>query len=78
MKQINETMQVRMTLEEANKINELLKRDELVAPILEEWEYEGEKKRRYRCPSCNASYYSTVPHFCSECGQRLDTENVAF
>lgn len=78
MRQINETMQVRMTLDEANLVNELLKRNEAEAPRLGEWEYEGETKKKYICPNCGHAYFTTVPSFCMECGQRLDTENVAF
>ena len=76
MKQINETMQVRMTLEEANKINELIKRDKPMP--LKSKIYGNDDKAHYYCPSCDhfVGIGDNVSNFCDECGQHLDTQNT--
>ena len=70
LKKINETMQVRMTLEEANHINALLDRDKAKAIVRDD------KYDLTYCPSCNGVVFGDNT-FCSKCGQRLDTENIA-
>ena len=71
LKRINETMQVRMTLDEANHINDLIERDRAKPVVLK-----GEERDWLHCPICDSmlgEYYN----FCSKCGQRLDQENIA-
>ena len=79
MKQINETMQVRMTLDEANLVNELLKRNEPMAMKAEAYtNSDGETKDYHYCSVCGHFVgIENVHAFCPECGQRQDKQNTA-
>lgn len=70
MKFINGSMDIRLTLEEVNTINDLIKRDTAKA------EKADERYDLTYCPTCNKVTISTYT-FCPACGQRLDKENKA-
>lgn len=76
LKRINETMQVRMTLEEANEYNELVERNKAM-PIRVTEDDDG--KKFYYCSNCNKciGIADQIDDFCGRCGQRLDKENIA-
>lgn len=78
MKKINETMQVRMTLDEANLVNELIKRNEPMA--IKAKTYDDNDKTYYYCPVCSKciGFTDSIDQFCGACGQRMDTENIEF
>lgn len=78
MERISGFIDVKMNMEEAVKINALIERDKAKALDVEEWEFEGEPRKTYRCPVCRRTHYSNSGEFCEKCGQRLDIENVAF
>lgn len=66
----------RMRIDAVNRLNELIKRDNAIAPIRKEYEIDGETKYSYECPICKMTVgYSVVHNFCYDCGQRIDTEN---
>ena len=65
-----------MPIEQVTYINELVERDTPIAPRTKKWEYNGEERISYYCTMCNESL-SAGDKFCSECGQRIDTENIA-
>ena len=70
MRFITGSIDIRLSLEEVNTINDLIKRDTAKAVV------DDDKYNICYCPSCNH-----VPLkgdlFCSRCGQRLDMENKA-
>lgn len=78
MKQINETMQVRMTLDEANLVNELLKRNTAMPVKAEPYtNSDGEKKEYHYCTACGAFVgISSIHNFCPSCGQKQDASNI--
>lgn len=81
MKQINETLQVRMTLEEANTINDLLKRSTIMPIVVEHKSYENAEGEPveyvlYKCPACR-QIIGEADNFCRYCGQYIDSTNTA-
>ena len=64
-------LDVRLSLEEVNKINELIERDTAKAITQEKV---GETTLEY-CPTCH-SLMLTGDTFCRKCGQRLDADNI--
>lgn len=76
MRQINETMQVRMTLDEANLVNELLKRN-TATPVKAEEYTDGEKKEYHYCTVCGCFVgIGSIHNFCPNCGQKQDAQNI--
>lgn len=74
MNQINGTIQVQMTLNDANYINELLERDRAKAirtKTIAGTDFE-------ECPACGELITLKEGVFCIICGQRLDRDNKAF
>ena len=70
MNKVKGSMDVRLSLEEVNRINELIERDTAKAVIADE------KYDLTYCPVCKAIPLSTDT-FCRRCGQKLDQENKA-
>lgn len=70
MNKVKGSMDVRLTLEEVNKINELIERDTAKAVIADE-QYD-----LCYCPKCRSVPLSQ-DIFCRKCGQKLDQENKA-
>lgn len=70
MNTLKGTIDVRMTLDEINKVNELIMRDTAKAIKTDE-HYNLDY-----CPNCNRVLLKGDT-FCSRCGQRLDTETKA-
>ena len=70
MNKLKGSMDVRLSLDEVNHINELIERDTAKA------EKANEKYNLTYCPTCSKVTNSTYT-FCPECGQRLDHENKA-
>ncbi len=70
MRFITGSMDIRLTLEEVNAINDLIKRDTAKA------EKADEKYDLTYCPTCNKLTLNSYV-FCPDCGQRLDHENKA-
>lgn len=72
MTQIRGSVDVRLSLDDVNKINELIERDTAKAIV--------QKKIGQTilecCPYCGKMQFSRV-NFCSECGQRIDADNIA-
>ena len=72
MRFIAGSMDIRLSLEEVNTINDLIKRDTAKAiaqKVIADSTYEC-------CPNCGKMLFSKH-NFCEECGQRLDFENKA-
>lgn len=72
MNKLKGSMDVRLSLEEVNHINELIERDTAKAMKVEKV---GESTLEY-CPTCN-KLLMIGDCFCRMCGQRIDTENKA-
>lgn len=70
MNKLKGSMDVRLSLEEVNHINELIERDTAKAVKADD------KYDLCYCPICNNIPLSSSK-FCSRCGQRLDMENKA-
>ena len=70
MNKVKGTMDVRLTLEEVNTINDLIERDTAMAVVADD-KYDIEY-----CPVCGGVVIRT-DQFCDKCGQRLDQENKA-
>ena len=70
MNKVKGSMDVRLSLEEVNKINELIERDTAKA------EKADEKYDLTYCPVCNSVTINSHV-FCPKCGQRLDHDNKA-
>lgn len=70
MNKLKGSMDVRLSLDEVNHINELIERDTAKA------EKADEKYDLTYCPTCSKVTISTYT-FCPACGQRLDHENKA-
>lgn len=66
----------RMRLSEVNAINDLIERNNAIAVVRVENKYH---QRGYidHCPVCNQVLLEEQT-FCTDCGQRLDRENIAF
>ena len=79
---INPKATIEMRVSEINRLNELVERDEAMAIVAKEWEYEGEKRTSYYCPSCTNFLFgensTSAYEFCPFCGQRLDVTNIQF
>lgn len=71
LKRINDTMQVRMTLDEANYINELIERD--TPKAMKEYTLSNNSKMAL-CPVCETVINRNFC-YCQNCGQRVDIEN---
>ena len=70
MNKVKGTMDVRLSLEEVNTINELIERDTARAEKVD-----GKYDLAY-CPICSSVTVNSYT-FCPRCGQRLDHENRA-
>ena len=76
MDKIKTAVTIDLFTDELEHINKLIDRDTEKQMIDEPWEYEGEPRHRYKCPVCRKSV-SLEDNYCSTCGQKLDTENIA-
>lgn len=72
MKFITGSIDIRLSLEEVNTINDLIKRDTAKAIKCEPC---GDTTLN-RCPTCGKFIYGKG-NFCEDCGQRLDLDNKA-
>lgn len=68
---IRAMVDVKLSIEQVNEINELIVRDEAL-PVLEN-EVLGDEW--HRCPRCKHAIFRK-PNFCEQCGQRLDNDNI--
>lgn len=68
---ITGTMSVNITLEKANYLNALERRDKAMPAT----RCKGEKGY-YKCPVCE-EVLGNEERFCKACGQRIDTKNEA-
>ena len=78
MKPITAKATVELTVEQVNKINELIARDK-PQPIVEKVLENFGNKTIYLCPTCGRAL-GRIDHedpFCRGCGQHLDTYNIA-
>lgn len=67
------TINVKMTLEEANEYNELVKRN--TAKAVKKYVFDS-GYTDFICPVCERITINDY-EFCPRCGQRLDTSNIA-
>lgn len=72
MNKLKGSIDIKLTLEEVNTINELIERNTAKAIKVEPC---GSTTLGI-CPSCGKSFYGKC-NFCENCGQRLDHENKA-
>lgn len=72
MTQIKGSVDVRLSLDDVNKINELIERDTAKAIT----QQKIGKTTIERCPYCGKMLFGKA-NFCGECGQRIDTDNIA-
>lgn len=70
MNKIKGSMDIRLSLDEVNKVNELIERDTVKAE-----KADGKYDLTY-CPVCGSVTINSYV-FCPKCGQRLDHENKA-
>ena len=71
---IRSMVDLKMSIEEINYINELIVRDEAL-PVIPD---KNEPNKWGRCPKCKGLTARTIDKkFCTHCGQRLDVENDA-
>lgn len=70
MNKVKGSMDVRLSLDDVNKINELIERDTAKAIV------EDKKYDLCYCPKCNKVLLPS-DLFCHSCGQRLDRDNKA-
>ena len=78
MKPIKGKMNIELTLEDANYINELIERDK-AKPCVEN-RLEALGTVLYECPVCETSLAisgASGIRFCRYCGQKCDTDNIA-
>lgn len=66
---------VTMTVDELAKVKELARRDK-ARPFVRE-KFTTKEGHIDRCPVCGEAIGKKIV-FCSKCGQRIDTENIAF
>lgn len=72
MNKLKGSVDVRLSLDEVNRINELIERDTAKAIVQKKI---GDTIIEC-CPYCGKMQFSKY-NFCAECGQRLDHENKA-
>lgn len=71
---IRSMVDLKMSIEEINYINELIVRDEAL-PVIPD---KNEPEKWAKCPKCRGLLSRTIDkHFCPVCGQRVDVENDA-
>ena len=74
MNLIRTMVDIKLSIEEINHINELIVRDEAL-PVIPD---KKEPEKWCRCPKCKELMARTIDRkFCTHCGQRLDVENDA-
>ena len=69
MDKVRGVIETELTVEEVTTINALIERDTAMAVIKTDM-------GNYKCPACK-SYVSSNKVFCTECGQRIDWDNIA-
>lgn len=75
MNKLKGTIDVRLTLEEINLLNDLIQRSNARPVKHHEGETSNGEKYNYNtCPACDATVL-VDDKFCRECGQAIDTEN---
>lgn len=76
MNKIKGSMTVTLTAEEVVGINDLLEKD-IPKPLVEHEFKDGTTSTR--CPRCGRfiSQIGTEWNYCPDCGQHIDTENIA-
>ena len=75
MKQLFAKCTVELTTDDIVSINEMIIRDTALPVVKEEAELTGNWK--YKCPVCKRTIVNPEQdHFCRQCGQRLDLENI--
>lgn len=69
----------RMRVSAVNRLNELIKRDNAM-PLKQSGELLSNGGTYYLCPRCDYPFWtiSRNKHFCEQCGQKLDVNNLAF
>ena len=81
MNKLKGTIDVRLSLDEVNEINELIDRNTAKAVKLHRYEVKmsdgTEISPTELCPTCGEITGYTKGTFCAMCGQRLDRENIA-
>ena len=75
MKKISGVIDVRLSTEEVAELNELIERNTAKPLVLHEYSVPNISPS-HLCPNCG-SVLLTAYKFCSDCGQRLDSENIA-
>lgn len=68
---------VEMNAQEFIELEELQARNEAMAVKDASYELNGKTYKVVQCPVCD-ELIAGDPKFCKKCGQRLDTENIAF
>lgn len=76
MKKLNPKISIDLSVEEINEINELRERDTAKALVRKSYKFKDKDEYYEACPICG-SIVSGTKKFCTECGQRLDAENIA-
>ena len=74
MKRIKAITEIKVSVDDINHLNALIDRDEPKPPVVKRYSADGGEYTV--CPVC-ARLVSDNYHFCSQCGQRIDRENVA-
>lgn len=74
MKRIKAITEIKVSVDDINHLNTLIDRDEPKSPVVKRYLADGGEYTV--CPIC-ARLISDNYHFCSQCGQRIDRENVA-
>lgn len=69
---IRSMVDLKMSIEEINHINELITRDEAL-PVIPD---KDDPNKWCYCPKCKA-LTKIGDNFCKHCGQRMDAENFA-
>lgn len=72
MKKLKGETTIKLTVEEFNELNKLIDRNEPKAVVKQYEDYD-----LYYCPICGHVVLNG-DNFCRECGQRVDSENIAF
>ena len=71
MKKIKGSVDISMTFEEIVELNELIDRD-TAKPMIQ-----TDDESFAKCPTCGRYILIGSTTFCTDCGQRIDTENYA-